>query len=226
MSPTPATLRYDAFLSYRHCEPDRSLAQKLLSRLEGAGFSVAIDDRDFRPEQTFPEEMERCVRESRFTLALLSPAYFESGNTLEESIFCKVLDLQERRRRLIPLTLVPVQRPAWLHDLVGIDFTDSQLLVDPYDRLILALGTPLNGSSTITAASAGPRFPDARTRSIAEALERAYRTEEELVSSGGDPTAVRQEILALRRELREGGRLQQTPPPPGHEMLGLRTGAG
>ncbi|HEY2294030.1 MAG TPA: SUMF1/EgtB/PvdO family nonheme iron enzyme [Thermoanaerobaculia bacterium] len=207
MSPTPATFRYDAFLSYRRREPDRSFARGLLTRLEQAGFSVAIDERDFRPEQTFLQEMERCVRESRFTLALLSPAYFDSGNTVEESIFCKVLDLSERRRRLIPLILEPVELPVWLYDLVGIDFTDPQSLVDPHDRLLLALGTPNNGSSPTTAVSAGPRFPDARTRSVAEALEKAYRTEEELVSSGGAATAVRQEILALRRELREGGRL-------------------
>lgn len=206
MSPTPATFRYDAFLSYRRREPDRSFARGLLTRLEQAGFSVAIDERDFRPEQTFLEEMERCVRESRFTLALVSPAYFESGNTREEAIICKVLDLNERRRRLLPLVLEPVERPVWLYDLVGIDFTDPRPLVDPYARLLLALGTPANGSATVPGTV--PSFPDPRTRSVAEALEKAYRSEEETVSSGGDPTAVRQEILALRRELREGGRLQ------------------
>jgi hypothetical protein len=38
MSSTPAPFRYDAFLSCRCSEPDRSFAQELLVRLERAGF--------------------------------------------------------------------------------------------------------------------------------------------------------------------------------------------
>ena len=103
---------YDAFLSYRRDEPDRSFAHDLLNKLEGAGLQVAIDERDFRPEATFLEEMERCIRESRFTLAILSPRYLDSGNTIEEAIICKVLDMRERRRRLIPLLLVAEKSAA------------------------------------------------------------------------------------------------------------------
>src|SRR5262245_29517934 len=85
-SPAPLSLPCDVFLSYRHVDPDRAFARDLLGRLEAAGFRVAIDERDFRPEATFLEEMERCIQESRFTLAVLSPRYVESGNTMEEAI--------------------------------------------------------------------------------------------------------------------------------------------
>jgi hypothetical protein len=57
--------RYDAFLSYRHAEPDNTFARNLLSRLEAAGYKVAFDTRDFPGHASFLEEMERCVRESR-----------------------------------------------------------------------------------------------------------------------------------------------------------------
>jgi len=36
MASTPETFRYDAFLSYRHQEPDRSFAWNLVDRLESA----------------------------------------------------------------------------------------------------------------------------------------------------------------------------------------------
>ncbi len=53
-----------------------------------------------------------------------------------------------------------------------------------------------------------PSYPDVATRKLAEALESAYRERAELSSSGRDTTAVTQEILGLRRRLREGAQLK------------------
>jgi hypothetical protein len=79
--------------------------------------------------------MERCVRQSRFTLAIVSPQYLESGHCQEEAIICKVLDMGERKRRLIPLIIQKVQMPAWLFGIVGIDFTGKDKLVSPMEKL-------------------------------------------------------------------------------------------
>lgn len=54
---------------------------------------------------------------------MLSSRYLESGNTQEEAIVCKALDMAERKRRLVPLIIKKVERPAWLYSIVGIDFT-------------------------------------------------------------------------------------------------------
>jgi formylglycine-generating enzyme required for sulfatase activity len=207
MTPTAKTYRYDAFLSYRHQDPDRAFTLNLLARLESKGLKVAIDQRDFVPNETFLEEMERCIRESRFTLAVLSPSYLESGNTQEEAIISKVLDMSERRRRLIPLILVPVERPVWLYNIVGVDFSDPNALVEPFERLLATL--TLEAAETPPAPFAGSRLPapiDPRN-DLTRALEDRYHQEEELLSRGGDATAVRAEILDIRRHLREGGRL-------------------
>jgi formylglycine-generating enzyme required for sulfatase activity len=208
MTSTPETFRYDAFLSYRHQEPDRSFAWSLVERLEGAGFKVAIDERDFRPEQTFLEEMERCIRQSRLTLAVLSPRYLESGNTMEEAIVRKVLDQKERQRRLVPLILEAAERPVWLYDIVGIDFTTLKARVDPFAKLCEALGPPRADGSGASPGSPEPRWHDESARSLAETLAQLYLREEELLSTGGDVAPVRREILEARRQLREGGRLQ------------------
>jgi TIR domain len=134
--------RYDAFISYRRQEPDKAFARQLLKDLEAAGYCIAFDERDFPANASFLQEMERCVKESRFTLAVISPQYFESGNCEEESIICKVLDMGERKRRLVPLTIEKVQMPTWMYGIVGINYTDPDPLVPPLDKLKATLGNP------------------------------------------------------------------------------------
>jgi hypothetical protein len=126
---------YDAFISYRHREPDQAHAIDLLEALERRGLRVAIDFRDFAANQHFISEMERCIKESRYVLCLITSQYLASDHTSEEAIISKTLDLAERRRRLVPLIFDRVELPVWLHGLVGIDFTPSAN-VDPMDRLV------------------------------------------------------------------------------------------
>ena len=79
------------------------------------------------------------------TVAIVSPRYFESGHTEEEAIISKVLDMGQRRRRLIPFIVQPVAMPAWLFGIVGIDCTVVDPLLDPIERLKATLGPPLEG---------------------------------------------------------------------------------
>jgi hypothetical protein len=51
--------------------------------------------------------------------------------------------MSERRRRLIPFIIQPVELPVWLFNLVGIDCTKPDSLVDPLDKLKATLGKPL-----------------------------------------------------------------------------------
>jgi hypothetical protein len=130
---TPAV--YDAFLSYRHTEQDRTLATEILESLEERGLRVAIDARDFAPNEHFLSEMERCIKQSRFVLCIVTSSYLASDHTSEEAIISKTLDMAERRKRLVPLIFERVELPVWLHGLVGIDFT-PEATVDPLERLL------------------------------------------------------------------------------------------
>jgi hypothetical protein len=134
--------KYDAFISYRRQEPDKGFARRLLKDLERAGYKIAIDERDFRSVGAFLEEMERCIKESRFTLCIVSPGYLKSGNCVEEAVICKVLDMSERIRRLLPLTIEKAETPTWMYGIVGIDFTASDPLIAPLDKLKSDLGSP------------------------------------------------------------------------------------
>lgn len=130
---------FDAFLSYRHGDPDEEFTRDLRRRLQEAGFKVAFDRTDFFPACTFLEEMERCVKSSRYTILVISPRYFDSGNTQEEALLTQVLAMDERRHRVIPLILETATLPLWLYSIVGIDFSRTDPDMDPYDRLIAAL---------------------------------------------------------------------------------------
>ena len=130
-------------MSYRHDGLDRHFAAQLVAALEADGYRVAIDERDFPANASFLQEMERCIRESRFTVAVISSRYLESGNCQEEAVICKVLDMGDRKRRLIPFVIERVPMPAWLYGIVGIDCTKPDPLVDPIDKLRATLGAPL-----------------------------------------------------------------------------------
>jgi hypothetical protein len=142
-SSAPPALRYDVFISYRHGGADADVARQLLDALEADGYRIAIDERDFVASASFLLEIERCIRESRHTVAIVSARYLESGNCEEEAIVTKVLDMSERRRRMIPFIIQQVEMPAWLFNLVGIDCTKRDGLVDPVDKLKATLGKPL-----------------------------------------------------------------------------------
>jgi hypothetical protein len=127
--------RYDAFLSYRHVDPDSGWAKNIAEVLESHNLRVAIDFRDFEANEHFLSEMERCIKESRFVLCVVTSRYIDSDHCSEEAIISKTLDLADRRKRLVPLVFERVELPIWLHGLVGIDFTPSGG-IDPIERLL------------------------------------------------------------------------------------------
>ena len=139
---TSSPYQYDAFISYRRQEPDKAFARWLLKELKAAGYRVAFDEIDFSPRETFLTEMERCCKESRLVLAVISPRYFESGNTDMEATITAVQGMRDRSNRFIPLIYEEVQRPDWMYSLVGVNFTDEDPLVPPFDRLKAAMGEP------------------------------------------------------------------------------------
>jgi hypothetical protein len=129
---------YDAFMSYRHGEPDASYAAEIVQTLEARGFRVAIDYRDFVPSEHFLAEIERCIKTSRFILCVVTARYVASDHTTEEAIIARTIDLSERQKRVVPLIFERVELPVWLYGLSGVDCT-STAPVDPLERVIALL---------------------------------------------------------------------------------------
>lgn len=108
MQPPPKPLEdeyvYDVFVSYRQQQPDKDWVRKTLKpRLEEQGLRICIDYRDFRLGAPMVKEMERAVIESRYTLAVVSPAYLTSNYTDLENVLAQHLGLEKSQHRLITL---------------------------------------------------------------------------------------------------------------------------
>jgi hypothetical protein len=84
------TIAYDAFVSYRHQEPDKTWVRRFfVPALETAGLSVCVDHRDFQLGAPLVTEMARAVEQSRTTVAVLTPAYLDGRFTELENVLAE-----------------------------------------------------------------------------------------------------------------------------------------
>ena len=101
----------DFFVSFN--QADRTWATWIAWVLEEAGYSVWLQDWDFRGN--FVEQMDRAHREAERTIAVLSDHYFGSDFTLAEWSARFAQDLAAREDRLVPSSGRPstARSPCW-----------------------------------------------------------------------------------------------------------------
>ncbi len=110
--------RIDFFISYRS---DASRHATWASEIvEGAGFSTAVQVKDFRPDDDFARLIDEALRSCSWLLALLTPSYFSSMWCRDE------WEEASLRGKLITAQLEPCGLDeAWSElvdvDLVGLD---------------------------------------------------------------------------------------------------------
>ena len=135
--PTDGSFRYDVFLSYRRQEPVKSWVRKVLERrLVDEGLRVCIDYRSFRPGAPLVLEMARAVEDSRYTLAVLSPAYLESNFTELESVLAEHLGLEQTERRLLAIMREPCRPRLGMRARLWLEATDDDEVDALLDRLV------------------------------------------------------------------------------------------
>ena len=134
---------YDVFISYRQQEPDKSWVRKtLVPALETAKLKVCIDYRDFHLGAPVVKEMERGVVQSRYTLAVLSPAYLKSNFTDFEQVLATQLGLEKTQRRLLAILREECDPGLALHARLWLDMTDNNEFQTNMARLIYELHQP------------------------------------------------------------------------------------
>ena len=130
--------RYDVFVSYSKTDAEWTW-NWLLPRLKAAGLIVCIDEESFEPGAPVASEIERAVRESCHTLAILSPAWVASEWAGFESLLVNRQDPNARWRRLIPLLLEPCQPPDRIQLLHWIDLSAEDAREVQLQRVVAAI---------------------------------------------------------------------------------------
>lgn len=148
LSDLPATpeqaddgFRYDVFISYRHQNTDW-VRKALVPSLKGAGIKIFIDYQDFRLGAALVTEMARGVEQSRYTLAVLTPAYLESNFTELENILAEHLGLEKSQRRLLAIMREECIPRLGIRARPWLDMTDEENFQENIDRLVYEFRLP------------------------------------------------------------------------------------
>ena len=137
---------YDVFISYRHQEPEQTWVRKtLLPRLRAEGLNVCIDQDCFRLGAPLVLEMARAVEQSRYTLAVLSPAYLRSNFAELEGVLAEHLGLEQGQRRLLVVVREPCRPRLGMRARHSLDMTADAELECGMARLVGELRRP-NGA--------------------------------------------------------------------------------
>jgi hypothetical protein len=134
---------YDVFISYRHGEPDGSWVRRtLLPRLKSEGLRVCIDVECFRLGAALVKEMSRAVEQSRYTLAVLSPAYLAGNFTDLENVLAEHLGLESGERRLVAVLREPCNPGLRFRARLWLDMTRAEEFESALARLVQELRQP------------------------------------------------------------------------------------
>ena len=117
---------HDVFVSYRQREPEQTwVLSDLVPRLIGSGLQVIADYMSFRLGAPLISEMERAVELSRYTLAVMTPAYLDSTFTELEHIMATHLGLERAERRLVVVVREATHAPLTIRARLWLDMTDD-----------------------------------------------------------------------------------------------------
>jgi hypothetical protein len=118
--------QYDAFVSYRRAEPDLNwVHSRLVPRLRADGLLVCLDDDSFRLGAPLVLEMERAVRNSRYTLAVITPRYLLSSFTEVEAVLAEHLGRERTERRLLAVMREQARPRPGIRARMSLDMTED-----------------------------------------------------------------------------------------------------
>ena len=135
-----SVFQYDVFISYRQRDPDkRWVRDYLVPALEKKGLRVFIDYRDFRLGSPLVVEMAKAVEGSRYTLAVLTPAYLESNFTDLETILADQIGLEIGSRKLIAVMRESCKPRLGIRAKLWLDMTSDDDFESQINRLVSEL---------------------------------------------------------------------------------------
>ncbi len=198
---------FDVLLS--HNSSDKPTVRQLAAALRERGLEVWFDEWELVPGRSWVQAIEEAI-DTISTAAVLVGKDGIGPWERREMEAC-LLHLVERELPVIPVLLPGApgepQLPLFLKTLTWVDLRQG-FAIEDLDRLAWGITGEKPDQADPSSSS-----QDERSRELSQTLEAAYQREEDLASSGKDTTLVREEILRLRRLLREGSLM------PGESLL-------
>jgi formylglycine-generating enzyme required for sulfatase activity len=200
------------FFSYSH--RDETLRDELarhLKRLEREGAIRPWHDRRIDAGGDWQGEISEHLETADVVLLLISSDFIASDYCYDVEMTRALARHDAGEARVIPVILRPsdwqTQRLARLQALP----TDAKPVTEWRDRDSAFLDVT-RGIRRVVEELRGrrpePHYPSDAVRELSKSLELAYRRKAELEATGDDTAAVVDEILGLKRRLREGAQLQ------------------
>ncbi|WP_437726829.1 SUMF1/EgtB/PvdO family nonheme iron enzyme [Sorangium sp. So ce861] len=171
----------------REIEAGADWEAEILDRLDAARVVLLLVSADFLASPScWDREMERAMERHAAGAARVVPILLRACDW-KAAPFAALAALPDGER---PIQSWPDRDEAWA------------------DVVIRLRGLLEKLAPSLPAASSAPSYPDAETRRLAEELERARARQRALREAGMDDAEAREEVLALRRRMREGGQLR------------------
>ena len=201
---------FDVFLSYNRREQPAVL--QLAEALRDRGLKVWLDDWVLAPGEPWQKALEAAIQTIPAVAILVGDHGEGPWQAMEMRGFLS--EFVRRQARIIPVLLpgapADIALPPFLNQFNKLDLREG-LTPDGLDKLVWGIRGKMpewRAESVPGPIAREPSYQDDMTRTLGETLERAYRRKEDVTVHGGDTREVEQEILELRRRLREGGRLK------------------
>lgn len=124
---------YDLFLSY--AQADAPWVRSYFTPALGLPADRLIQAADFRPGYSLYDELERAVKNSRYTLLILTPAFLADQWASMGEQLAAYLGAGGQAERIIPLILQPCELPLRIDFRVKLDCTEQ----DEWDNQVARL---------------------------------------------------------------------------------------
>jgi len=150
------------FISYN--KADRAWAEWVAWVLEEADYTTVLQAWDFRPSKNFVLEMNRAVRESERTIAILSYDYLEAFFTQPEWAAALAQDPTNEKGKLVPVRVRECEAEGLFKQIIYIDLVGKE----EEEAKQTLLGDIQGGRAK---PFTKPAFPGPITRSVSERPE-------------------------------------------------------
>jgi hypothetical protein len=140
----PDEFAIDAFVSYcREDADDRAwVTTVLVPYLEHSGLRLCLEQRDFQLGASRIDEIERVVTQSRYTVAVLSPAYLDGAFEAYQALLAAHVAIEARAPRFLPLIRRPCSLVLHARMAEALDVSRDAEVPAALQRLAVSLRQP------------------------------------------------------------------------------------